>query len=332
MTKTFNYSILVAGVALTIATGCKKNNPQTVPTLTSSTVNGVGISTASGGGTITSNGGATITATGICWSSKNNTPTTSDTTASGSATTGSFTASLANLQSNTTYYVRAFATNSAGTGYGNVITFSTIVDTTKVSFAYNGATVTYGVLISPKTGRKWMDRNLGASRVATSASDSLAFGDLFQWGRLADGHQLRTSDTTSVLSTTDVPVNSKFILALNNPATDWRSPSNDNLWQGSHGVNNPCPIGWHVPFASEWQAETGIVDSTSAYAQLKLTATSGYRFLDGTFVGKTTGRYWTASPISNGGTTYLLRVNATTVTSNTVIQRGDGLSIRCIRD
>ena len=61
-------------------------------------------------------------------------------------------------------------------------------------------------VVSP-TGRIWMDRNLGASRVATSSNDEDAFGDLYQWGRYSDGHQCRNSSITSTLSSIDRPKN-----------------------------------------------------------------------------------------------------------------------------
>jgi len=82
--------------------------------------------------------------------------------------------------------------------------------------------------VNPKTGKTWMDRNLGASRAATSSVDELAFGDLYQWGRRGDGHQCRNSPTTSVLSSTDQPSNGNFIIAPNSPF-DWRSPQNTSL-------------------------------------------------------------------------------------------------------
>lgn len=65
--------------------------------------------------------------------------------------------------------------------------------------AYVGDTKVVEVT-NPATGKTWMDRNLGASRAATSPTDASSFGDLYQWGRGADGHQLRSSDTTSVVS------------------------------------------------------------------------------------------------------------------------------------
>jgi hypothetical protein len=61
----------------------------------------------------------------------------------------------------------------------------------------NGTPTEIVEVCNPITGRVWMDRNLGASRVATSSTDEAAYGDLYQWGRFGDGHQCRKSDTTS---------------------------------------------------------------------------------------------------------------------------------------
>ena len=97
----------------------------------------------------------------------------------------------------------------------------------------------------------WLDRNLGASRVATSLTDSNAYGDLYQWGRLADGHEKRTSGTTTTLATTDTPGHGDFIIT----SGDWRNPQNNNLWQGADGINNPAPPGWRLPTEAELDAE-----------------------------------------------------------------------------
>ena len=110
------------------------------------------------------------------------------------------------------------------------------------------------------TGRIWMDRNLGASQVATSLTDVLSYGDYYQWGRLSDGHQLATSATTSTLSNSDVPGNSDFIIS---PCCrfDWLFNRNNNLWQGVNGINNPCPAGFRLPTSAELQAEVNIPHS-----------------------------------------------------------------------
>ena len=120
-------------------------------------------------------------------------------------------------------------------------------------FCANGPTAIVDVT-NPTTGKTWMDRNLGASQVATSSTDPNAYGDLYQWGRFSDGHQCRTSPTTSALSSLDQPGNNMFILAPNTPY-DWRSPQNTNLWQGVNGVNNPCPMGYRIPTETELDNE-----------------------------------------------------------------------------
>jgi hypothetical protein len=65
-------------------------------------------------------------------------------------------------------------------------------------------------VVNPATGVTWMDRNLGASRAATSSTDADAYGDLYQWGRAADGHQKRTSSTRTTLSSSDQPGSWRF--------------------------------------------------------------------------------------------------------------------------
>lgn len=126
-------------------------------------------------------------------------------------------------------------------------------------YVHCNGTPTTIIEVTSLTGRVWMDRNLGANRAATSSTDPEAYGSLFQWGRLADGHQcvnryvgdgVTTSSTTTTLSTTDVPGNDLFI-----KGSDWRTPSNDNLWQGVNGINNPCPSGYRLPTSDELEAE-----------------------------------------------------------------------------
>jgi hypothetical protein len=120
-------------------------------------------------------------------------------------------------------------------------------------FCTSGPTVIVDVT-NPTTGKIWMDRNLGASQVATSSTDAAAYGDLYQWGRRSDGHQCRTSATTTTLSSTDQPANGNFIIVYTG-ISDWRSPQNVNLWQGVNGVNNPCPSGYRIPTETEINAE-----------------------------------------------------------------------------
>ncbi|MBN4083020.1 DUF11 domain-containing protein, partial [bacterium AH-315-A23] len=111
-----------------------------------------------------------------------------------------------------------------------------------------------GDVTNPKTGKTWMDKNLGATQVATSSTDTAAYGDLYQWGRLTDGHEKRTSSTTTAISSNDMPGHGDFIINTLNWG-DWRSPNNNNLWQGVTGTNNPCPNGYRIPTNAELDAE-----------------------------------------------------------------------------
>jgi hypothetical protein len=60
-------------------------------------------------------------------------------------------------------------------------------------------------VLNPATGKIWMDRNLGASRAATSSADAEAYGDLYQWGRAADGHQKSNSLKTYTTDSSNQP-------------------------------------------------------------------------------------------------------------------------------
>jgi uncharacterized protein (TIGR02145 family) len=108
---------------------------------------------------------------------------------------------------------------------------------------------------NPITGRVWMDRNLGASRVATSSKDAAAYGDLYQWGRFGDGHQCRNSAMSTTIINNDQPGHGNFFLSSSNSNSDRQNPQNDNLWQGANRINNPCPTGFRLPTESEWEKE-----------------------------------------------------------------------------
>lgn len=96
----------------------------TTPTVTTSAPSGITTNSATCGGNVTSDGGATVTQRGVCYSTSQN-PTTSNSTVANGSGTGSFTCSLTGLSQNTTYYVRAYATNSQGTAYGAQMSFTT---------------------------------------------------------------------------------------------------------------------------------------------------------------------------------------------------------------
>ena len=182
-----------------------------------------------------------------------------------------------------------------------------------------------------------MDRNLGASQVAASGTDALAYGDLYQWGRGADGHQVRTSGTTTTLSSTDQPGNSNFILVAGNSLTfDWRSPQNTNLWQGVNGVNNPCPSGYRLPTDTEWAAELLSWGSNNNAAgalasPLKLPL-AGYRnFIDGSIASLGSSGYYWSSTVNGTDSRSLSFTSGSAIVTN-FDRRGYGNSVRCIKN
>jgi hypothetical protein len=183
-----------------------------------------------------------------------------------------------------------------------------------------------------------MDRNLGASEVAPSYNDSNAYGDLFQWGRLDDGHQTRTSGTTTNLSGTDVPGNSNFIYGMGSP-TDWRSPQgsgcggNSCLWQGVSGVNNPCPSGWGIPTQAELTTEYSSwssQDGNGAFASPLKLPEGGYRDYTDALLNNVGnyGTLWssTVSGTSVDGLTFGPGVNVGSA------GRAWGESVRCVQN
>ena len=109
------------------------------PTVTTSPVSNIAQTTALGGGNVTSSGGATVTQRGICWSTQS-TPTLTDSHIASGSGTGSFTAQMTGLTANTTYYVRAYAINSAGTSYGNVVSFTTAQNVSAPTVTTNAVT------------------------------------------------------------------------------------------------------------------------------------------------------------------------------------------------
>lgn len=115
----------VVSLALISIISCKKEDPAVLPVVSTTPATNITVSTATSGGTITSDGGATITAAGVCWGTNSN-PSTNDSKTVDGTNVGQFVSNLTGLSAGTTYHVRAYATNSVGTGYGADISFSTL--------------------------------------------------------------------------------------------------------------------------------------------------------------------------------------------------------------
>ncbi len=140
------------------------------PILATSSASGITNNSAISGGYISSDGGSDVTQRGVCWSTNQN-PTIADNITNNGAGTGSFTSSLSSLYSNTTYYARAYATNVAGTAYGNQIIFTTpmptavlvgnndcasLVGITSLYYGMNGTSDQWGLSSAGYSGACWV--------------------------------------------------------------------------------------------------------------------------------------------------------------------------------
>ena len=185
--------------------------------------------------------------------------------------------------------------------------------------------------VTSTTGQVWMDRNLGASRVAISLTDTAAYGDLYQWGRLEDGHESRTSQEITTWSTTDVPGHGSFITGME----DWRLPPNPNLWHGMAGINNPCPSGFRLPTIDEWEVERASWSSNNAAgafaSPLKLVPAGRRHYQGGNPSGMgSLGSYW--SMTVGGYWSRFLEYHSDHATTVLSYERATGQSVRCILD
>jgi hypothetical protein len=187
--------------------------------------------------------------------------------------------------------------------------------------------------VTSSTGKIWMDRNLGATQVATSSTDAASYGHLYQWGRGADGHHIRTSGTTSALSSTDVPGNANFIIVNTSPF-DWRQSQSSSLWQGASGINNPCPAGYRLPTKAELNAERlafSSNDAAGAFASPLKLPMAGSRDSSSGSLGNvgSSGHYW-ASAVS--GTFASFGYFNSRSAGMYTYYRADGFSVRCLKD
>jgi uncharacterized protein (TIGR02145 family) len=198
----------------------------------------------------------------------------------------------------------------------------------------------YGT-VTTRTGRIWMDRNLGATRVAQNSTDVQAYGDYYQWGRPADGHEKHNvsgsaSDFTNVKSATSVPGNSKYIFSSDG-SSDWLATPDNTLWNGVNAPNNPCPAGFRIPTESEWAAEAAVFTSNNVNGSfetgygLRLTVggmATSQKYI--TAIGNY-GQYMTQTAYDNGRVKYFGVISWATW-FDTNYNKTTGQSCRCIKD
>ena len=230
------------GFRIAISTHSGEEPEPTPPTVTTSAVSNITYSSASSGGNVTSDGGATVTARGICWSTSHN-PTINDNKTTDGNGTGNFTSNLINLTANTTYYVRAYATNEKGTAYGNEKSFTTLESEEEETSGFiNG----YGYIdLGLPSGLLWATHNVGA----TTPEE---YGDYYAWGetKTKESYDSFNSITYGV-DIDDFSGNARYDVARKKWGFTWRLPTNEEIqelidnctwtWTTQNGVNG-CAV------------------------------------------------------------------------------------------
>lgn len=294
-------------------------------TLTTTEVTSITQTTAISGGNITSENGAKVTVRGICWSTEPNPTTSVNTKTIDNADVGSFQAKIIGLIPNTTYYIKAYATNSIGTSYGNEIQFKTIDFGTLQDIEGNSYKT---VIIGDQT---WMAENLKTTKFNDN-SNIPNVTDYNAWSSLTTpGYCWYNNDEI----TYKVPYGGLY---------NWFAVNSNKL----------CPSGWHVPSDSEWTSLTDYLGGVDvAGGKLKETGTTNWKEPN---AGATNESGFTALPggiCAGGGAFYNVHGysaywSSTAYSTNYAwfryiyyhysnvnreyTERRVGLSVRCIKD
>jgi uncharacterized protein (TIGR02145 family) len=269
--------LLVIGLIIILTSSCKKQTDQgqqgQPPALATGDMTNIKQTTANCAVIITSDGGTTVTARGVCWSTTQN-PTIADSKTTDGTGTGTFTSAITGLTATTTYYVKAYATNSIATSYGNKLAFKTYTGTVPDvdGNVYNTETIgTQTWMVENLKTTKYFNGNLIGTTASATLDITSESTPKYQW--IYDGNQTNL-DTYGRLYT----------------------------WYAVTDSRSVCPTGWHMPSYSEWNAlisysgvaiagdkikETGtkhwLSSNTGATNETGFTALpSGMRYNDGT--------------------------------------------------
>lgn len=203
-----------------------------LPSLTTSPVSDITGSTAFCGGTITDEGSSPVTRRGICWS-ENIIPTISDNKKNSDGINSTFNCKMSNLKSATSYYVRAFATNKDGTGYGNEISFKT-----GPAEPYFSEWVSYGNL-TDQDGNVYKTVKIGEQTWMAENLRTMHYQDGSPVPNITDRDTWYLSTVGAFCFYENDTLNKNVYGALYN-------------WYVVADQRKICPIGWHVPSDDEW--------------------------------------------------------------------------------
>jgi uncharacterized protein (TIGR02145 family) len=331
-----HFVLVILGLAGILVTSCSKNDengdpPPTVkaPVLTTTNISAISETSAQCGGTISNDGGSAVTARGVCWST-DTMPVISDFKTINGNGAGNFTSTMTGLTQSTTYYVRAYASNSAGTGYGGVFSFTTSQQVNGTVTDIEG-NIYHTLLIGSQV---WMVENLKTTKFRDGSSI-----------------QLETADST--WSTLTTPGCCWYANDINNTAIygllyNWFAVNTGQL----------APAGWHIPSDAEWtilmdflggkpdaggkMKSTGTVEAGSGYWSAPNTGATnesgfsglpgGIRRTDGSYFLFGLGGFWYASTEDNATKAWFcgLTYDGAQSTFGSAY-KNNGLSVRCLQ-
>jgi hypothetical protein len=299
-----------------------------VPELTTNQVLEYTQYTANGGGNIINDHGLAVTLRGVCWNTTQN-PTIFNNHTSDGQGSGSFLSNITALSPSTTYFVRAYAINEAGTAYGNQVSFTTTgfscgtiltVNHVAGTVAPVTKTVNYGIAETNLSGTNkcWITQNLGADHQAATVTDATEASAGWYWqfnrkqGFKHDG-------------------------SIRTPSTSWIATINENSdWSAA---NDPCTLLlgalWRIPTITEWQNADdtrGWNNYNDAFASvLKLHASGSLSFWNGILNSRgSSGIFWSSS---TGTDTYGWRFSiGSSFCYTDYYEKSFGWSVRCLKD
>jgi len=306
-----------------IIIGCKKKENGSIPVVITTDISHIAITSAQCGGSITDNGGSEVTASGVCWSIVQ-TPTIEDYKSTDNTISGSFTSSITSLAANSTYFVRAYATNSAGTAYGDVKSFTTYrfdaVSDCEGNY-YN--VVTIGTQV-------WMAENLKTTHYC-NGDPIPEVTDSAQWYNQSTGAYCNYANNANIAATYGRLYN----------------------WYAVTDNRGLVPVGWHVPTENDLNTLKTFLGINTAGGKLKEAGTvhwmspntgatneSGFTALPGgdrqwpyAFGSLGTyGNWWTSTEFDLSSGIWLYIHHTSTVMSGGPNYKVSGFSVRCIKD